>query len=197
MVLPLVLPVYLSFVHYDYCQFQVSTDGGNNWIGQCGLHTVPGVGGNGSVQPNGQPIYEGTKDWVREEISLSDYLGETIKVRFQLRSDGGVNMDGFYFDDFTIHKGVTGIGLDEQELYFTVYPNPSKTSFMITSSDNLLNYTYSILDMNGKVVLQDKIDNSASEWNVSVGNLTNGVYTLVLNNASGTAQSQKKMVILK
>jgi carboxypeptidase T len=89
--------------NYDFCQFQVSTDGGTTWIGQCGNYTVPGTSADGSVQPNNQPVYEGTQSaWVLEEISLSDYLGEVIKVRFQLRSDGGVNQDGFYFDDFKI-----------------------------------------------------------------------------------------------
>jgi hypothetical protein len=39
---------------------------------------------------------------VLEEINLSDYLGQQIKVRFQLRSDGGSTADGFYFDDFKI-----------------------------------------------------------------------------------------------
>jgi PKD repeat protein len=89
--------------NYDFCQFQVSTDGGTTWIGQCGNYTVPGTSADGSVQPNNQPVYEGTQSsWVFEEISLSDYLGDVIKVRFQLRSDGGVNQDGFYFDDFKI-----------------------------------------------------------------------------------------------
>lgn len=89
--------------NYDFCQFQVSTDGGTTWIGQCGNYTVPGTSADGSVQPNNQPVYEGSQtDWVLEEISLSDYLGEVIKVRFQLRADGGVNQDGFYFDDFKI-----------------------------------------------------------------------------------------------
>ena len=88
---------------YDYVQFQVSTDGGNSWIGQCGNYTVPGTSANGSVQPEGGPVYEGAfADWVLEEISLSDYLGETIKVRFRLQSDGGVREDGFYFDDFKV-----------------------------------------------------------------------------------------------
>ena len=88
---------------YDYVQFQVSTDGGNSWIGQCGNYTVPGTSANGSVQPEGGPVYEGTfADWVLEEISLSDYLGEIIKVRFRLQSDGGVREDGFYFDDFKV-----------------------------------------------------------------------------------------------
>lgn len=37
-----------------------------------------------------------------EEINLSDYLGQQIKFRFVLKSDGGTNADGFYFDDFKI-----------------------------------------------------------------------------------------------
>ncbi len=182
---------------YDFCQFQVSIDGGNSWIGQCGLYTVPGVGGNGSVQPNGKPVYEGTKDWVREEISLSDYLGETIKVRFQLRSDGGVNMDGFYFDDFTVHKGISGIGLEEKDLYFTVYPNPTKESFMITSSDNLYGYQFSILDINGKTIKTEKIDKVTSEWKVNTSEFANGIYTIVLSQPNFEGVSQQRLVLIK
>jgi PKD repeat protein len=37
-----------------------------------------------------------------DEVSLSDYLGQSIKVRFQLKSDGGTTGDGFYFDDFKV-----------------------------------------------------------------------------------------------
>jgi PKD repeat protein len=89
---------------YDYCQFQVSTNGGATWIGQCGNYTVDGssTAWNGSVQPDGEPVYEGIYDWVFEEISLSDYLGQTIRVRFVMEADGGVAEDGFYFDDFSI-----------------------------------------------------------------------------------------------
>lgn len=92
---------------YDFVQFQVSTDGGTTWIGQCGNYTVPGTSANGSVQPNGQPVYEGTQSsWVLEEINLSDYLGQQIKVRFQLKSDGGTTADGYYFDDFKVFYSV-------------------------------------------------------------------------------------------
>ena len=89
--------------NYDYVQFQVSTNGGNSWIGQCGLYAVPGTDNNGSVQPDGDPVYEGVmSDWVLEDINLSDYLGQVINVRFRLRSDGGVTEDGYYFDDFKV-----------------------------------------------------------------------------------------------
>ena len=88
---------------YDYVQFQVSTDGGTTWIGQCGNYTVPGTSANNSVQPNNQPVYEGVQSsWVLEEINLSDYIGQVIKVRFKLGTDNGTTRDGFYFDDFKI-----------------------------------------------------------------------------------------------
>lgn len=88
---------------YDYVQFQVSTDGGTNWIGQCGNYTVNGTNANGSAQPNNQPVYEGVQsNWVLEEINLSDYLGQTVKFRFKLGSDGGTVADGYYFDDFEV-----------------------------------------------------------------------------------------------
>ena len=84
-------------------QFQVSTDNGATWIGQCGNYTVLGTSANGSVQPENQPIYEGNQvNWVFEEINLSDYLGQQIKFRFKFQSDGGSVADGFYFDDFKI-----------------------------------------------------------------------------------------------
>jgi len=94
---------------YDYVQLQVSTDNGATWVGQCGLYTVAGTSANGSVQPNNQPVWEGVQsNWVQEEIQLSDYLGQAIKVRFQLKSDGGTRKDGFYFDDFSIYYNEAG-----------------------------------------------------------------------------------------
>ena len=67
---------------YDYCQFQVSTDGGSSWNGQCALHTVEGSSTfwNGSAQPDGEPVWEGASDWVYEEVNLSDYLGVLLAL---------------------------------------------------------------------------------------------------------------------
>lgn len=62
----------------------------------------------------GEPLYDGTQtSWVLEEISLDDYLGQSIKCRFQLVSDNGVTADGFYFDDFTVKTISTStVGID-------------------------------------------------------------------------------------
>ncbi|MEY4604249.1 MAG: hypothetical protein RIT43_1541, partial [Bacteroidota bacterium] len=75
----------------------------------CTNYTVPGTSANQSAQPNNEPVYEGTQSsWVLDEVSLSDYLGQTIRVRFQFESDGGTVGDGFYFDDFKIMFNESG-----------------------------------------------------------------------------------------
>lgn len=94
---------------YDCVQFQVSTDNGATWTSQCTNYTVPGTSADGSAQPNNIPVYEGVQtSWVLDEVNLSDYLGQLIKVRFLIRSDGGVSADGFYFDDFKIFYNEQG-----------------------------------------------------------------------------------------
>ncbi len=86
---------------WDYAQFLVSTDGGTTWIPQSGMFTAIGS----STQDYEQPLYHGNQaQWVKEEIDLTPYTGETIKVRFRLVSDVSVNKDGFYFDDFRVEQ---------------------------------------------------------------------------------------------
>jgi hypothetical protein len=181
---------------YDYCQFQVSTDNGATWIGQCGNYTVPGTSGNGSVQPNGKPVYEGAYDWVREEISLSDYLGQTIKVRFILKSDGGVNMDGFYFDDFTVSANST-LTLMENTLDYKVFPIPAKDYLFISSSELLSNSVYQLTDMSGKVQLEGRINEISNEYKISTDSLSDGVYMLSITHGNGKVSSPKKVVLVK
>jgi carboxypeptidase T len=122
---------------YDYVQFQVSTDGGTSWVGQCGNYTTTGI--SGGVQPVNQPVYEGTKsNWVLEEINLSDYLGQQIKVRFQLKSDGGTTADGFYFDDFKVFYNQSGPVLTPVAV-FSLSDNSICTGNTIFFADNSSN----------------------------------------------------------
>lgn len=161
---------------YDYCQFQVSTDGGNSWIGQCGLFTVSGTNANGSVQPDGQPVWEGVQSsWVREEINLSDYLGETIYVRFQLGADGGVTEDGFYFDDFTVSFNETEVSsIDEVNGVsgISLFPNPTNGAFEVSGLE--IGSTISIVDMDGKEVYSSAI--KTEEMNIDIRKQAAGTY---------------------
>ena len=87
--------------NHDFVQFQESTDG-ISWHSLSGNYTTTGNGQG--VQTSGEPGYDGYQDeWVNEFIDLPAYVQEPeVSVRFILRSDGSVEEDGFYFDDFTI-----------------------------------------------------------------------------------------------
>ena len=85
---------------WDYGQIEISTNNGSTWIPLQGQYTNAGTG---SFQPNGEPVYDGTRtDWVREEISLASYLGSQVKLKFELKTDGSVQRDGWYVDDIGI-----------------------------------------------------------------------------------------------
>lgn len=135
---------------WDYVQFMVSTNNGQTWTPLEGLYTIPG----GSNQPTGQPLYDGTQtEWVKEEIDLEAYLGQTVKFRFLLFSDGSQTRDGFYFDDFKIIKMLSStapaislpdsIGFNQNEtlqvnlLDYLYAPNFEGASFTWENNQNI------------------------------------------------------------
>ncbi|MCF6462935.1 hypothetical protein C3E89_06085, partial [Clostridium sp. Cult1] len=82
---------YLLFNHwyntenrYDYGFVEVSNDDGITW---------EKVTGNFTSSSDG---------WVNEEIPLTTYRGDTIKIRFNFHSDISVVREGWYIDDVTI-----------------------------------------------------------------------------------------------
>jgi len=85
--------------NWDYVQFFISTNNGSTWTPVETDNTEPG---EGSFQPTGEPVYDGSSNWVQESIDLSSYIGQSVKFRFELHSDGSVTEDGFYFDDFRV-----------------------------------------------------------------------------------------------
>ena len=169
--------------NFDYVQIEVSADGGNSWIPQCGLYTNEGSS-NGS-QPTGEPLYDGTQlDWVFEQIDLSDYLDETILVRFQLVSDNGARADGFYFDDLSI--SVVGDVIlntnDAAVSQFSVYPNPVNNQLSINTL--IENYAIELYSIQGQ--LMDRSTNNSGSQSIDYSNLSSGIYILRLISAEAT-----------
>lgn len=92
----------------SYVQFEISTNG-TNWTELCADNMKPGVNNNdfsngNSDQPSGEPIYDGYQEsFVREQIDLTTYAGQTVYFRFRFRGDSNVTqLDGFWFDDFSV-----------------------------------------------------------------------------------------------
>ncbi len=168
---------------FDYAQFQISIDNGNNWIAQCGNYTV--AGSSNSIQPEGEPLYEGAQfDWVLEEIDLSDYLGETIKARFVFRSDNGLRQDGFYFDDISFNiSGDTILNIDDTEVsQFTIYPNP--VAEILNIKTTLTNYNASLYTIQGQLIETKANLNATQQFDYS--NVASGLYILQLTSGDTT-----------
>ena len=186
---------------YDYAQFQVSVDGGSSWIGQCGNHTVLGTDDNGSVQPDNEPVYEGNQtSWVLEEVSLSDYLGQTIRVRFILEADGGVREDGFYFDDFQIGFNVqdtsgSGAGLNDFAFDVKTIPNPANNQVFISMSKAISDGNVKIYNQAGQLVKTQEISELTNKITVNTSQFDQGVY-LVFVEEKGVAVKPVKLVVV-
>lgn len=86
--------------NWDYGQVEVSTNDGSTWAPLAGNYTNSGIG---TFQTNGQPLYDGVQsNWVREEMSLSSYNSNLVKIRFKLKTDGSDQRDGWYIDDIAV-----------------------------------------------------------------------------------------------
>ncbi len=117
---------------YDYVQIMASDDNGVSWTPLCGKYTNLAS----PNQPEGEQLYDGLQaDWVLEEVSLNDYLGETILIKFLFFSDGFVRADGFYFDDLkVINYQSSTTSNEELPVSLTnlrVTPNPFTTDFAL------------------------------------------------------------------
>jgi hypothetical protein len=124
---------------WDYGQVEISTNNGSAWIPLVGNYTKFGTG---SFQPNGQPLYDGSQlNWVREEISLSGYNSNQVKLRFKLISDGAVHRDGWYLDDIGI---IVYSAVPVELISFTGKVEQSKVMLTWQTTTELNNYGFEI-----------------------------------------------------
>jgi carboxypeptidase T len=183
---------------WDYVQVEVSTNNGASWEPQCGKYTKPG----NSEQDLNKPLYDGFQStWVLEEIDLSHYLGQNIKIRFQIVSDGWVNEDGFYFDDLKVNVvyGLTGIeSLVENGAFLgESYPNPTKNNATInyvlpknTTSANLV-----LTNTLGQVISKTPITTEKNKITISTQSLKQGIYYYYIESENNRTSSKKMMVL--
>ncbi|SFT68462.1 Por secretion system C-terminal sorting domain-containing protein [Lishizhenia tianjinensis] len=173
---------------YDYVQFQVSTDFGLTWLGQCGLYTVPGAD-NGSIQPIGLPLYDGTQsEWVEEYIDLSDYFGQQIMLRFILRSDNFTTGDGFYFDDFRVNVNYTNSVNNPVKDFLQIYPNPTAENLTVKLGATLEDASFNIYSLEGKLLQVVEVNPQDLQQELKVADLAKGMYILKL------VQSEKELI---
>lgn len=183
---------------YDYVQVKVSIDGGTSWTPLCGKYTKTGS----SNQISGSPLYDGTQTtWVQEDIDLADFIGHTIKLRFALVSDGGVNADGYYFDDITVTKinpSYTTVDEYSNDSFISdPVPNPAENSTTIKYkiSESLANPELTVYNEVGQVVMIIPILSRQGAATLDLSGLQKGVYYCRLT-AKNTLKGFKKIVVM-
>lgn len=181
--------------NYDYVQFEVSTDNGNTWEPQCGNYTNTGT----NNQDQGNPLYDGTQtSWVKEEVNLSDYLGETVLCRFQIVSDTYVTEDGFYFDEFEMSViNASSQSVDENDFELSGYPNPATDLFTITYRINRTSKANLIITNSvGEIVRVERVSEVSNRLDLDLSSFASGIYHYQIRSGE-VASPVKKLVISK
>jgi len=183
---------------YDYVRIQISTNNGSTWTSIAGRYTTTF---------SSQPSYIGLKYWVYEQINLTPYIGQNIKVRFYLYTDSGQPGDGVYIDDIRVieYKDVaTGISQNGNEIPKTFsleqnYPNPfnpsTKIKFNIPSNQFV---TLKIFDLSGREMtslVNESLQPGYYEVQWNANNFASGVYFYKIT--AGNFEDTKLMLLVK
>jgi len=176
---------------WDYVEVLASTNG-TIWTPLCGKYNHPG----NSYQDVDHPIYDGTQStWVNEQVDLTNYLGQSIKLRFKLVSDNYMNYDGFYFDDIKVSVITNPLNinnLNDNENSITLYPNPCENVLNIKiNSSNKLNSFIEIYNSLGKKIETVYVNNNQNNINIDIKNISQGIYFVKFVNETGISNTLK------
>ena len=112
-----------------------------------------------------------TPVWTGRNVNLSAYAGQTIYVAFRHHNV----TDMFYLDIDDIKIATEGVGIDEVESsMLSLYPNPASSTVAVSAEGIDGNVTVQIVDMNGRVMMQQ--NGNAQSFRFDVSSLAQGAY---------------------
>lgn len=177
--------------NYDYVEILGSTNGGSTWFPICAPHETSPSSFGGT-----DPIYDGLQDgWVKEEIDLTNYIGQNLLLRFYLSTDGGLQLDGFYFDDLLVRKiaststGVEKIMVDGE---LQIFPNPTHSKLTFKDGSGSIS-EIKLFNNLGQEIIKPLI--LSSEMTLDLSNQPAGVYVARITKNGVTFT--KKIVLTK
>ncbi len=164
---------------YDYVVVEAYTTQSGQWTPLCGIYTHDGS----ANQLQGEPIYDGDNlsAWVKEQMPLDNFINQKIKIRFTLVADGGVNYDGFYFDDLkfegldTTSNTNSGLMNINSHDAFTIYPNPTTNQSLVISQSPLVNATVKLINLTGQTIIE-KQHQSGNQFTLDLSAQPQGIY---------------------
>lgn len=183
---------------YDYVTIAASEDG-SSYTPLCGRYTHRGTG----EQDDAPAVYDGRQqEWVKEVIDLGDYTGKKIRLRFTLKSDGGVEKDGFFADELAVYRikagAVSGIDGRSADAYgLQSLPNPCRTATQIryTLPQDAGQCRLLITDKLGRVLLQRALPAATGQISLDVAGWASGIYFYRIVSEHGSGSAVRKMVV--
>ena len=142
----------------------------------------------------------------QSKISLQDFAGETISIRFRFASDGAAGIEGWYIDDMTISDAVvvtnsatvnygddkvatsavstfiTGAPVTSVSNYnlldnVRVYPNPAQNYVTLDNETTHL-YSYQLRTLDGRILTEN--NEIKGKFRVDLTDVATGVYLLTV-----------------
>ncbi len=87
-------------------------------------------------------------------------------------------------------------GLNEDQLeQLSVYPNPNNGEFTVQVPSNLTEGTMVVMDLNGRIVIEETFNNNSNGIEINVKGVENGMY--IVRIATNDAQYQTQVVVQK
>ena len=177
--------------NWDYVQLFISTNNGTNWLPIATNKTNIGEGSN---QPNGEPLFDGASSWTENTVDLSSYINQSVKFKFELHSDGSVTEDGFYFDDFKLTSTLSSPTLLKsiEDASIKIYPNPANNIFSVEIPKNINAQKINFLNISGKII--KSVYKPSDKTIINVCNIPKGIYFI---NIYSTKKLYSKKIIIK
>ncbi|MGE5318206.1 MAG: M14 family zinc carboxypeptidase [Chloroflexota bacterium] len=183
---------------YDYVQVSISTNNGSTWTPLAGKYTRPGTANQAYMQP----VYDDRSGWVKEEINISQYTDESIKLKFTLRSDNYTTFDGYYFDDVTINMIDRTVNTNDLDVSSTLpylsegYPNPSNdvVKFNYSLKKSTTNGRILVSDISGRVLKTITLQANENQVSLNLGELKPGIYMCTLKSNEGSVSRKVSVV---
>ena len=113
-------------------------------------------------------------DWRTETVSLNDFVGQNLLVRFRTVTGGG---NWLFIDNVSINGTFLGQQSAAPAPSIRLVPNPAKEQLSVVLPSSMPTGTVSVYNMLGQKVLEQEVKNNAS-LPLRIADLARGVYVL-------------------
>jgi hypothetical protein len=157
-------------------------------------------------------FYTGISDWTLESYNLNSFIGGNLYLRFKLNTDGSLNGNGIFIDDFKLYMSsdftvVPSDGVVPPVFSLTAYPNPFSAGAKVVIRSSALiadPLKVSVYNLKGQLVksfdgLEGKAGLYEIGWDGRDANgaaVASGIYRVVAWRG-GKAVAQNRLLRLK